>query len=179
MQPGEGALPEMHVQPGECRLVSRPSVLHTVLGSCVGITFLVPRLGIGALCHPMLPLCSASRSVGMPDAARRRYVDFAIREMARRLESLGAERNEMRVKLFGGCDVLPVESSSARPTVGKLNADTALRVLAEEGLVASATRLGGDSGINISFRTDTGEVLLRDLAGGKQGRGRSKAKTTP
>lgn len=160
----DGMLPEYHVHPGECRLVCEAAVLHTVLGSCVGITFFVPRLSIGALCHPMLPKCQPSRCAGLSEATGRRYVDLAIRDMARRLDSLGVQRREAQVKLFGGCDVLPVASGSLRPTVGKLNAEAALRVLAEEQYAVAATRLGGEAGINIRFRTDTGEVLLRDLA---------------
>lgn len=159
----DGPLPEIHIHPGEYRVVSRPAVLNTILGSCVGVTFYVPRLGIGALCHPMLPHCHPNRCAGLSAAARGRYVDFAIREMARQLDRLGAQRREAQVKLFGGCDVLPVAAGNARPTVGKLNAQTAIRVLAEEGFVLTASRLGGEAGINIRFRTDTGEVLLRDL----------------
>ena len=174
MQPPEEMLPECHVHPGESRLVTEPAILHTVLGSCVGVTFFVPRLGIGALCHPMLPHCRPEGCEGMARASRRRYVDFAIREMARRLDSLGARRGEAQVKLFGGCDVLPVAAGNTRPTVGWLNAETALRVVAEEGLTLAASRLGGNAGINIRFHTDTGEVLLRDLAGDPR-RERSRA----
>ncbi len=90
-------------------------------------------------------------------------MDFVIREMARRLESLGAVRAEIQVKLFGGADVLSVNVDSARPSVGKLNCEAAIRVLAEEGLVVAASSLGGKSGMHIRFRTGTGEVLLRRL----------------
>ena len=44
-----------YVQPGESHLVTEPTILRTLLGSCVGIAFWAPRLGLGALCHPMLP----------------------------------------------------------------------------------------------------------------------------
>jgi len=169
----EDALPEFHVHPGEGRLVSQAAILHTVLGSCVGVTFFVPRLGLGALCHPMLPRCHPNRRDGMTESSRRRYVDFAIQDMARQLDALGAGRNETQVKLFGGCDVLPVAPDNLRPTVGRLNAETALRVLAEEGFALAASRLGGEAGVNIRFRTDTGEVLLRDLGTAPRGDGRS------
>lgn len=162
----DAPLPEIHVHPGECRVVSQPSLLRTVLGSCVGVTFFVPRLGIGAICHPMLPHCPAHRRDGLAGTARRRYVDLAIRDLARHLDSLGVHRAEAQVKLFGGCDVLPVAADATRPTVGRLNAEAALRVLAEEGFAVSASRLGGKAGVRIDFRTDSGEVMLRRLAGG-------------
>lgn len=169
MAEGDGGLPEIHVQPGEWRLVSRPSVLRTILGSCVGVTFFVPRLGMGALCHPMLPQCPAKFSAKLTGSGGGRYVDIAIREMARQLERLGMKRGEAQVKLFGGCDVLPVSADAARPTVGRLNAEAALRVLEEEKFAVTASRLGGTVGMHICFRTDSGEVLLRQLSGGPVG----------
>ncbi len=144
-------------------MVTEPAILRTVLGSCVGVTFYVPRLGIGGLCHPMLPRCPVLRSAGAAAVANRRYVDFAIREMARHLDSLGAVRAEAQVKLFGGADVLSVADEKLRPTVGKLNGETAMRVLKEEGFRVSACSLGGRSGVHIQFDTATGEVLLRRL----------------
>ena len=142
MPESDRTLPEVYVQPGESHLVSQPAILRTVLGSCVGIVFMVPRLGIGALCHPMLPHCPAN-SFGRSAAAGRRYVDFTIRDMARQLDSLGALRSEAQVKLFGGGDVLSVTEGDSRPTVGRLNCEAALRVLEEEGFSVAASRLGG------------------------------------
>lgn len=163
MPEGSGSLREVYVQPGESHLVTEPAVMRTVLGSCVGIVFMVPRLGIGALCHPMLPHCPAHSLGRIAVAAGRRYVDFAIRDIAHQLDSLGALRSEAQVKLFGGGDVLSVTDANSRPTVGRLNCEAALRVLEEEGFSVAASRLGGNEGVNIQFQTGTGEVLLRRL----------------
>lgn len=161
-RPDAGGVPELYVQPGESHLVREPMLLRTVLGSCVGVTFLVPRLGLGALCHPMLPAHPGDGSL-LALAASRRYVDFAIRDLISQLESLGARRHELEIKLFGGGDVLTVSSEAARPTVGQLNCQSALRILEAEGLAIRAQRLGGTSGLHIQFHTGTGEVLLRRL----------------
>jgi len=160
----ESDWPELYVQPGESHLVTEPMVLRTVLGSCVGVSFLVPRLGIGALCHPMLPSYPVNPSAALSLAAGRRYVDFAIRDLVRQFDSLGARRSEIRVKLFGGADVLLAASESARPTVGRLNCEAALRELREHGLEVAASSLGGTSGVNLQFNTETGEVLIRRLS---------------
>ena len=156
-------LPEFYLQPGEWRIVRGPSVLKTVLGSCVGVTFHAPRLAASAMCHPMLPTHMAKPFVLSDPVAARRYVDYVIREMACEFDSLGATRREVEVKLFGGADVLASSRKSA--TVGRMNAETALRVLEDEGYHVLASRLGGSRGIFIEFHTDTGEVLLRKLAG--------------
>ncbi len=157
---------EIYVQPGESHLVSQPAVLRTVLGSCVGVTFLIPRLGIGALCHPMLPHCPDGRRSGMGVRDARRYVDFAIRDVANQLDSLGAVRAEAVVKLFGGNDVLTVSAEDLRPTIGRQNIEVALRVLTEEGFIVNASSLGGSVGVHIDFNTATGEVRLRRLDAG-------------
>jgi chemotaxis protein CheD len=161
MQPPDSGLPEVYVQPGESRLVSEPTILRTLLGSCVGIAFRVPRLGLAALCHPMLPQSPARGPVSLSRSAGQRFVDFAIRDLARQFDQLGAHRNEIEVKLFGGGDVLTMVSSAKRPTVGRMNIEAATKVLAEEGFDVTASSLGGTRGVNIHFNTETGEVLLQ------------------
>ena len=160
-QLANAALPEFYVQPGESRLVSKPTILRTLLGSCVGIAFRVPRLGAGALCHPMLPCFPAKSAANLNRSAGRRYVDFAIRDLARHFDQLGARRDEVEVKLFGGGDVLLIAKDAARPTVDRLNIEVAMKVLEEEGFAVTASSLGGKRGVNIRFNTQTGEVLLQ------------------
>jgi chemotaxis protein CheD len=159
----EDEMRELYVQPGESHLVREPTILRTILGSCVGVTFWHRQLGVGALCHPMLPKYSEVRA-GLNVAAARRYVDFAIRELASRLDALGIRRCETEVKIFGGADVLSVQTpGTGRATVGKQNVDKALQILEEEGYQVIASRLGGRTGCHINFDTSTGEVLLRRL----------------
>jgi chemotaxis protein CheD len=156
-------LAEIYVQPGESHLTTEPAVLRTLLGSCVAVAFLAPARGVGALCHPMLPTCPERLSKESNSNTAHRYVDFAIRSLARRFEDLGIEREDVTVKLFGGADVLNVSQGASRSTVGKLNSETALRVLREEGFTVAASSLGGDSGLTLRFDTSTGEVLVRRL----------------
>jgi chemotaxis protein CheD len=155
-------LRDVYLQPGELQLVSEPAVIRTILGSCVGVTFHHPRLGLGGMCHPMLPRMALNRAASGTEP-KTRFVDFAIEEMGRRLDGMGALRKEVETKIFGGGDVLPVHLSSSRPTVGRLNCEAALETLAAEGFEITASRLGGSCGVNIRFNTLTGEVLLRRL----------------
>src|SRR5579863_5316644 len=109
----EDELPEIYLQPGEVHFARRPSIIRTILGSCVGVTFWSARLGAGALCHALLPRCPRDLSAGLSLAAGRRYVDFAIRDLAREFDQLGVSRAEVQVKVFGGADVLPINTSGA------------------------------------------------------------------
>ncbi|MFZ3266343.1 MAG: chemotaxis protein CheD [Terriglobales bacterium] len=157
----ETELPEVYLQPGEVHLARTPTILKTILGSCVGVTFWSPRLGLGALCHGVLPRCP--RGVRSPEGYR--YVDFAIRELARQMESLGAARAEVQIKVFGGADTLPVAPTGRlRQTVGRQNGESALATLRQENLTVLVSELGGLAGRTIEFHTGTGEVLLHRLA---------------
>ncbi len=161
-------LPDLNLQPGELYLAQRPAILRTILGSCVGITFWCARLGVGALCHGVLPRCPEELLAIEGLAEKSRYVDFSIRHLASRFDLLGACRTEVQVKVFGGADVLPVGLNGRnRATVGAQNCEAALDVLAAERFRIAGSDLGGDRGRRIHFHTGTGEVLLHRLAAWK------------
>ena len=165
MSDSESELAEVYLQPGEAYLARRPTIIRTILGSCVGVTFWSPRLGCGALCHALLPTFPKHARSGITRSDGYRYVDFSIRELARQFDKLGAFRAEVQVKLFGGSDVLPVGGGVRRPaTVGRQNCDVAVEVVEAEGLGLTASSLGGRRGRHIQFNTRTGEVQLRWLS---------------
>lgn len=154
---------QVHLQPGEVYLAHEPTIIRTILGSCVGVTFWSPRLCVGALCHALLPRRHNKRDASRDCRDGYRFVDFAIRDLARQFDRIGAARGELEIKLFGGADVLKVSPSSTRLTVGKQNCEVAMKVLIEEGLGVTASSLGGTLGRSIRFDTGTGEVQLRWL----------------
>lgn len=158
----EATLREVFLQPGELQLFTEPAVIRTILGSCIGVTFRHQRLGLGGMCHPMLPRLAKNRAANGTEPSTR-FVDFAIEEMGRRLDALGASRIDVEIKLFGGGDVLPVNHATTRETVGRLNCESALATLAAQGFEIAASSLGGTCGVNIRFNTLSGEVLLRRL----------------
>jgi chemotaxis receptor (MCP) glutamine deamidase CheD len=156
---------EIYLQPGESYLARKPAIIRTILGSCVGATFWSARLGIGALTHSQLPWGPRDPFSNIALASCHRYVDLSIRDIARQLDALGADRAEMQVKLFGGADVLLVSGTpTMKPSVGKLNCEAALEVLLAEGFHIKASSLGGTLGLKLRFDTRTGEVRLRRLA---------------
>lgn len=157
-----GPLPERYLQPGEYFLAREPTIIWTILGSCVSVSFWSRKHGVGALCHATLPRHPGPGS--LTPGEDHRFMDYAIRDIARRFDRLGATRAEVQVKLFGGADVLPIaDPASSRPTVGRLNQQAALETLHHERFELSAASLGGGVGMKIYFNTGTGEVLLRRL----------------
>ena len=140
-------------------MTRRPTLIRTILGSCVGVTFWSARAATGALCHCVLPSCPATVTA----SERYRYVDSAIRYLAHRFDRLGIMRREVEVKVFGGADVLPTTPRPNRPTVGAMNCERAMQVLAEEGFIVAAKDMGGTRGRTIQFHSGTGEVWSKRL----------------
>jgi chemotaxis protein CheD len=160
----EGDVPSLTLQPGELYLARSPTVLQTILGSCVGVTFWSAKLGAGAMCHGVLPRWRESYGAGSATADQHRYVDLSIHYLARQFEALGADLRELEVKVFGGADVLPIMASRMHIlTVGALNCRAASEVLQEEGFRVVASDLRGVRGRRIHFHTGTGEVIVHRL----------------
>ncbi len=90
-QDNEGR-PHINLQPGELYVARGPTVLWTILGSCVGVTLWSPRIGAGALCHGVLPRCPADWVPDFDPSEVYRYVDASIRYLASEFQSLGAIR---------------------------------------------------------------------------------------
>ena len=145
-------------------MARRPTLIRTILGSCVGVTFWSAKSAAGALCHALLPRYPADVTARWCPADGYRFVDSSIRGLARQFDEIGASRREIQVKVFGGADVLPVDPANPRPTVGRMNGEVAMQVLQDEGFAIIVCSLGGTCGRSIQFHTGTGEVRMRWLA---------------
>lgn len=145
----------VYLKPGEFYFSDDPSIVTTILGSCVSVTMFNAEYRCGAICHAVLPEYSST-------GESFRYVNSSIRTMVQAFQHYGIDHAHIEVKLFGGSDVLPVhESRRQQATVGKQNIDAALRTLEREHLRLAASDLGGIQGRKILFNTHTGEILLK------------------
>lgn len=150
----------IYLKPGEIITAARPTVVTTVLGSCVAVTMFNRRLGIGGICHAMLPWNPPSNT-----AETFRYVDSSILYMVEEFGRNGIRKDEMEVKLLGGADVL--ERINGGPeSVGQQNIRAAMDVIRKEGLGLAACDVGGDLGRKIVFHIHTGKVFLKRLSKG-------------
>ncbi len=150
-------LPKIFLKPGELHFSVHPTIVATVLGSCVSVTMCCPARGIGAICHALLPEESTSGDPG-------RYVDSAVRALLEHYSRHGISSCEIEVKLFGGADVLPTGGiDRCDRSVGSQNVDAALRIIAEKQLLLRASDVGGSSGRRLLFNSSTGEVLMKRL----------------
>ena len=154
MSMSERPTAKVFLQPGELLVTKEPTVITTVLGSCVSVTMHSPGTGVGGICHALLP-----KDGGGSRSEPFRFVDKAVSYMLAAFRKLGVERKDIEVKLFGGSDVLPV--SSYMPTVGEQNVEEAFEIIERERLRLLAHDVRGEHGRKILFHTGTGEILLK------------------
>jgi len=159
----ETTLPVIHLKAGEIYIAEKPTLVATVLGSCISVTMFNNRFKIGAICHGALPLYDKYK-YGEPF----KYVDFSISYMVSRLSNYGIKTSEIEVKLFGGADMFSFTNGNEdKLTVGQQNIKVALNTIKEEKLRLSISDTGGKRGRKIFFYTHTGEVLLKRLKKGE------------
>ncbi|MBA4373160.1 MAG: chemotaxis protein CheD [Thermodesulfovibrio sp.] len=174
MKSRTAALPSVYLKPGEFAISGEPSVITTVLGSCISVTMFNPRLKIGAICHGLLPQCKDEGPCDNACGNGFKYVDCSIRLMLEEFRKKGVGAAEIETKLFGGSDMyLPEEIRPGNITVGRQNIDAAFRICGEERLQVLKSDTGGIYSRKILFHPHTGEVYLKrtKVQGRRKGQG--------
>ena len=133
-----------------------PHRVTTVLGSCVSVCLWDQRLRLGGMNHFMLPFWNGE------GLASPKYGNIAIAKLIERMQDLGAERRNLRAKVFGGGVVLNVMNPFMN--IGERNIQLAEDVLKNEGIPIVSADTGGNVGRKLIFDTGTGMVLVKRLA---------------
>jgi len=148
---------EVRIHIGELYACDCPTVINTLLGSCVAVCLMDPVKRIGGMNHILLP--------GKPDLKRfddsARYGINAMELLINRIIDLGGNRRRLAAKVFGGAHVLP--SMSRDNGMGEKNAAFVLDFLKNEDIKVSSKDTGGDEPRRIYFHTDTGDVFLKRI----------------
>ncbi len=152
----ESNLPLVNLTPGQLYCAREPTLLTTILGSCVAVCLWDGERGIGGMNHFVLPY-------ERPGLHNARCGPIAMRQLISGLLDLGARMPMLRAKLFGGAAVLRVGPNGAN--IGSENVRVAIASLRDHHIPIMACRTGGQRGMAIRFVTSTGEVLARGFAG--------------
>ncbi|WP_051261439.1 chemotaxis protein CheD [Desulfovibrio inopinatus] len=149
-----------HLKIGECIFTSRPLIISTVLGSCVGATLYHPRTGFAAMFHAMLPSIENARNPNQPC----NFVDNALESLFARFELRKISVRSLTVRLFGGG--LTMYSDEKRQfgeilDVGRKNVEMARSILSKRGLDVACEDVLGNQGRKVLFYTKTGDTWMK------------------
>ncbi|MCB1959163.1 MAG: chemoreceptor glutamine deamidase CheD [Rhodocyclaceae bacterium] len=145
------------ILPGEYFVTEGNEVLVTVLGSCVSACIRDARRGMGGMNHFMLPSRGPSAPVVSASA---RYGAFAMETLINHLLKLGARREDLEAKVFGGARVL---ASLTASDVGERNAEFVCNYLARENIPVIAEDLYDVYPRKLYFFPPSGRVLMKKL----------------
>ncbi len=158
-----GELPTVHLQPSDLMVAKHPTMLVTILGSCVAVCLYDRRRKVGAMCHGLLP----KGKVNMSHQDCSRFVDCSIRKMVTGLaEKCGSLPEDLEAKVFGGARMFSsaVEGKSSHmQLVGTENIKSARLALQHFGVRVTAEEVGAAGGYKIFFESHTGKVYCNSL----------------
>ncbi|SMX46208.1 chemotaxis protein CheD [Maliponia aquimaris] len=145
----------INVVQGEFSISEQAEVmLTTVLGSCIAVCMFDPMRRIGGMNHFLLPSREGEH------VANVRYGAYAMELLINGLLRQGADRSELRAKMFGGASMM----GNLRD-IGASNAAFARKFLSDEGIPCVAESVGGTSARRIRFWPTTGRVRQLMVSG--------------
>lgn len=144
--------PRIDLKQGKLHIATEPCRIDTVLGSCVSVTLYCPHTHLAAMNHAMLPK-------GENDD---RFVNTSLPYMLRRLVTLGARRESLQAKLFGGANMFRHCPNEAMH-IGKQNILAAQHWLGLNRIPLANMHVSGTTGRKIIFLSYTGQVFLKSF----------------
>ena len=149
------------ILPGEYYVTTQDEAITTVLGSCISACMRDPKIGVGGMNHFMLPAdTSDGKSCWLDPHAgtSTRYGSFAMESLVNDLMKLGARRERLEIKLFGGGRIL-----ASMTDVGARNIAFAREWLALEGLRITVEDVGDLCPRRVVYFPSNGAVKVKRL----------------
>jgi chemotaxis protein CheD len=150
--------PEVVIHIGQVYATREPTVIKTVLGSCIAACVFDPVTRIGGMNHFMLP---APENPADHDADVSRFGVHAMDLLIGALQRAGGERFRLQAKVFGGGHVLRIAVNGN--SVPERNIQFIEKFLLTERITVVSRDLGGYLPRRIQFQTDTGRVRVKRL----------------
>jgi chemotaxis protein CheD len=140
---------------GDVIVSEEPSVMQTVLGSCVAVCLWDKEKIFGGVNHYMLP--KFMEGIKNPQYCGPESIDRLVDYFLKN----GSIPSNIKAKVFGGGNV--VKSLSGGFDIGSENVKVAKKKLMQYGIPIVRELTGGDSGMKILFYSETGKVFVKKL----------------
>lgn len=152
----QAPLPRARIQSGELFSSREPTLVSTVLGSCVACCLHDPEARVGGMNHFMLPI-----STGSDHLSAVCFGANAMELLINELLQLGAQRQRLQASAFGASNVIgglgPVGN------VARENGRFIREYLEGEGIALIEEALDGKKALSVTFETHTGRSQVRPV----------------
>ena len=150
MSGSNAPLIDCYLPPGHIYLSHDPSLIWTVLGSCVAVALWDSRKMLGGMSHFLYPYTDDSRK------ATARYGNVAVRYLVKMFLDDGAKGKNLKAQLFGGAESNSAECSK----IAKENLQTARMILKKYHIGIVSEDTGGCMGRKIVYNTQKNEAVV-------------------
>lgn len=147
------------VLPGEYYASKDDIMISTLLGSCVAACVYDDVAKVGGMNHFLLPGEIGGDADIMSSSGR--YGVYAMELLINHLMKLGAKRERLKAKVFGGASVIKGMTLS---NVGQRNVEFILTYLQQENIPVCASSVLDVSPRKVNFFPQTGKAFVRQLA---------------
>jgi chemotaxis protein CheD len=170
--PGDGRRPEpegasrslapaprtVNLYAGQIIVSREPTILTTILGSCVAVCLWDAANGSGGMNHFLLP-------ERVRDGAATRYASAACEQLIARMVEIGSEPRRLVAKVFGGAAVIDALRQGVQH-LGERNVATAMALLEREKIPVVAEDVLGRYGRKLVFHTHSGVAWVKAIQRG-------------
>lgn len=138
------------LEPGHIYVSLKPTLIMSVLGTCVSITLWDNRLHFGGMNYFLYPFTDD------PKIACSKYGNVAISTLIKMMLEEGSKPKNIEAQILGGALPKGVKNLS----VSEENIRIARKTLDEKGISVISEDIGGHRGRKVVFDTLTGNVAI-------------------
>jgi len=142
--------PDYYLEPGHIYFTTEPSIVRTVLGSCVAVCLWDRKRHTGGMNHFVYPLVREATK------ATAKFGNVSTIRLVQLMDEAGCSRENIVAQIIGGA----TKESSDNGQMGVENARVARKVLERYGIAIVSMDVGGEMGRKVIFDVGTGEVAV-------------------
>lgn len=138
------------LKPGFILFADEPTVISTVLGSCVSVCLFDRKMKAGGMNHFKYPYAPDK------DKATACFGNASTFHLIRLMIHGGSKKRNLEAQIFGGANDPDITTQD----IGQKNIKAAKDTLASEGVKVVSEDIAGSKGRKIVFNTQTNEIAI-------------------
>jgi chemotaxis protein CheD len=136
---------------GQAVVAEEPTLLTTILGSCIAVALYSPHRRVGMLGHVVLPKATG------PTAYPAKFADTVVPHMLATLKENGVKLGGLVARIAGGACMF---GDGKFMQIGEANIRSITEALALAGIPIVGEDVGGTLGRRICFSLSTGNIIV-------------------
>lgn len=157
-------LEKVYLGPGQIHITDKPTIIWTVLGSCVSVILYHQRSNLTAMCHAQLPHKLASDKKcnhncpnpcykEQPAENSFKFLTCSLNYMIQTYSDSGIPLSQIEATILGGSSLMDISNDIL--SVGERNINQAREFLNKRHIKIQNENLGGKVGRTIWYNTQT------------------------